>query len=241
MGSFFAGIKAGTLAGILYVGGLAVFNVVLLYALQADVLKVINQFNPTACPIPATVNGSVQDCFDSVVSVDVPFIAFVAFFITLLYAGIFGLYYDSLPTKGPMGRGLIFGAIVGVNLVFFGYSGYVFDYRSALATGGFLLVWTPFFGYLLGRLYRKYTRLISFFTPSDELLRVTVDGRDVTGKARTFATTSSHRLRAVVAEDGSFSEWSAIGGVKLEDPRSFETIMEVTGDGSVTGKVGKKY
>ncbi len=241
MGSFFAGIKAGTLSGILYVGGLAIFNVVLLYALQQDVLTAINRFNPTACPIPANVNGSVQDCFDSVVAVDVPFIAFVAFFITLLYAGIFGLYYDSLPSRGPTGRGLIFAAIVGANLVFFGYSGYVFDYQSALATGIFLLVWTPVFGYVLGRLYKKYTRLVAFSSPNVDLLRVVVDGRDVTGKSRTFATTSSHRIRAEVAEDASFSEWDVSGGVKLEDPRSFETLIEVSGDGSVTGKVGKKY
>jgi hypothetical protein len=241
LGSFFGGIKAGTLSGILYVGGLAVFNVILLYALQADVLRAINQFNPTACPLTADVNGSVHDCFDSVVSVDVPFIAFVAFFITLLYAGIFGLYYDSLPTKGPTGRGMVFAAIVGVNLVFFGYSGYVFNYQSALATVAFILIWTPVFGYLLGRFYKKYTRVVSFSSPDVDLLRVVVDGRDVTGKARTFATTSSHKVRAQVADDGSFSEWEASGGIKLEDPRSFETVMEVNGDGSLTGKVGKKY
>ena len=86
MGSFFAGIKAGTLSGVLYVGVLAVFNVILLYAMKQDVLNVINQYNPVACPSPAMVNASVEDCFSSLVAVDVPFRAFVAFFITLLYS-----------------------------------------------------------------------------------------------------------------------------------------------------------
>ena len=68
-----------------------------------------------------------------------------------------------------------------------------------------------------------------------------VDGRDCTGKARTFATTSSHKVRAEAAEDASFKEWEAAGGITLEDVRSFETVMEVNGDGKLTGKVGTKY
>jgi hypothetical protein len=241
LGSFFAGIKSGTLAGVLYVGSMAAFNVILLYALQSSVLKAINAYDPVSCPMIPNVNGSVQDCFNSVVSVDVPFIAFVAFFITLLYAGIFGSYYDSLPGRGPTIRGVVFAAIIGANLVFFGYSGYVFDAESAAATGIFLIAWTPALGYLLGRLYKKYTRVVSFSSQDGELLRVVVDGRDMTGRTRTFATTSNHRLAAHLADDASFKEWAHSGGVALEDPRSFETVIEVNGDGTIDGKVGKKY
>ncbi len=241
MGSFFAGIKAGTLSGVLYVGGLAAFNVILLYALQPSVLTAINQYDPTACPLVPNVNGSVQDCFDSVVAISVPFIAFIAFFIALLYAGLFGLYYDSFPGRGFALKGITMGAIIGANLVFFGYSGYVFDSQSAAATTVFLLVWTPVFGYLLGRLYKKYTRVVSFSSQDPELLRVMVDGRDQTGKTRTFATTSNHKLRAQVSDDASFKEWAPSGGVSLEDQRSFETVMEVSGDGALDGRVGRKY
>ena len=187
------------------------------------------------------MNGSAIDCFSSVIAVDVPFIAFVALFITLLYAGAFGLYYDSLPSRSNTVKGLILGAIVGANLVFFGFSGYVFDSESALATGLMMLAWTPFFGYLFGRLYRKYSRAVEFSSQDGELLRVMVDSRDCTGKTRTFATTSSHKIRAEVSNDASFKEWTPSGGVTLEDQRSFETIMEVNGDGTVTGKVGTKY
>ena len=241
MGSFFAGIKAGTLGGALYVGGIAVFNVILLYALKGTVLSAISQAYPQACPMVPNVNGSAEDCFSSVVAVDVPFIAFVAFFIALAYSGVFGLYYDSLPNRGPTARGVIFGGIVGVNLVFFGFSGYVFDSSSAAATMVLMVIWTPVFGYLLGRLYTKYTRKVAFSSQDLELLKVMVDRRDCTGKTRTFATTSSHKVRAEVSDDASFKEWGATGGITLEDPRSFETVMEVNGNGTLTGKVGRKY
>jgi len=241
LGSFFAGIKAGTLGGILYVGGIAVFNVLLLYALKASVMSTISTAYPQSCPVVPNVNGSAEDCFSSVVAVDVPFIAFVAFFITLAYSGIFGLYFDSLPNRGSTVKGLIFGAIVGFNLIFFGFSGYIFDAESASATALLMVVWTPVFGYLLGRLYRKYTRLVEFSSQDPTLMKVIVDGRDCTGKARTFATTSSHKVRADVAEDASFKEWEASGGLTLEDPRSFETTVDVNDNGSLKGIVGTKY
>jgi len=241
LGSFFAGIKAGTLSGILYIGGLAVFNVVLLYALQNSALHAISQAYPQSCPLTPNVNGSAADCFQSVVAVDVPFIAFVAFFITLIYAGVFGLYYDSLPNLGSTVKGLIFAAVIGLSLVFFGFSGYVFDFESGVATALVMLIWTPFFGYLLGRLYKKYTREVEFSSQNPELLKIIVDGRDSTGRVKTFATTSNHKLRAEVAEDASFKEWQAAGGISLEDARSFETTMEVNDKGKIVGNVGTKY
>jgi len=241
LGSFFAGIKAGTLSGIIYVGGIAVFNVVLLYALQPHVLQAISTAYPQSCPMVPNVNGSAADCFQSVIAVDVPFIAFVGFFIALIYSGIFGLYYDWLPNRGATLKGLVFAAIIGFNLVFFGFSGYVFDSESGTATGVLMILWTPVFGYLLGRLYKKYTRVVEFSSQDSSLLRIVVDGRDSTGRAKTFATTSNHKLRAEVSEDASFKEWEPTEGIALEDARSFETSMEVNGNGKLVGKVGTKY
>ena len=229
------------MGGILYIGGMAAFNVVLLYALQADVLKSISSANPTLCPMTPDVNGSAQDCFVSLVTIDVPFVAFVAFFITLLYSGLFGIYHDSLPRLATGAKAMVAAAIIAANLLFFGFAGYVFDSQSAVATTVFLVVWTALFGYTLGRFYRRYTRQVGFESEDTTMLRVLVDGRDVTGKWRTFATTSSHRLRAELSEDASFKEWEGSGGVTLEDPRSFETVIEVNGDGSLKGKVSGKY
>lgn len=242
MGSFFAGIKAGTLGGILYVGGMAAFNVILLYTFQSDVLTSISRAYPAVCPMTPNVNGtSVLDCFNSVVAVDVPYTAFVAFFITLVYAGIFGTYHDYLPRLGTMPKGMIVAAVIGTNLLLFGYAGFFFDASFSAATGVFLVAWTAVFGYVLARLYQRYTRRINFESQDSGLLKVLVDGRDVTGRSRTFATTSTHRLRAEVGEGASFKEWETTGGVTLEDSRSFETVMEIGGDGSLRGKVGPKY
>jgi len=247
MGSFFAGIKAGTLGGILYVAGFAAFNVVLLYALKPDVLTAINQSNPVACPLVQNVNGSVQDCFDLVLSVSVPFSAFVSIFVVLFTSGLFGLYYDSLPGRSAIIKGLFFGAIVVFCMIFvvplvFGLGLiYAFNFSSGVATAVFLLCWTPVFGYLLGRLYKKYTRAVEFSSQDPALLKVVVDGRDSTGRVKTFATTSSHRLRADIEEGASFREWEATEGIALEDSRSFETTMEVKDGGKIVGKVGPKY
>jgi hypothetical protein len=242
LGSFFAGIKAGTLSGILYLGGMAVFNAALLYAMKPDVLTVIRQSYSSTCAPVASVNATtIEDCFASVVAVDVPYLAFVGFFVALLYSGIFGRYYDSLPTSDPTLKGEIIAAVVGVNLVIFGFAGFFFSSEAALATGAFLIVWTIVFGYFLGRLYKKYTRVVQFQSQDPESLKVVVDGKDYTGKSRTFALTSSHNVRAEVSEDASFKEWEPSGGIKVEDPRSFESSMEVNGDGVLTGRVGKKY
>lgn len=241
MGSFFAGVKAGTLAGILYVGGIAVFNVSLLYGLKPDVLASIAQRFPTACPM-VTVNGtSAQDCFASVVAVDVPYMAFVAFFVTLLYSGLFGTYHDHLERIGTIPKGMAVAALVGATLILFGFSGYVFDSQSAVATDVFMAAWTVLFGYFLGRLYKRYTRVVGFESEDRSLLKVVVDGRTVTGKSRTFAVTSSHRVRAEVGNGASFREWESSGGVTLEDPRSFETLAEVNDDGVLRGRVTAKY
>ena len=241
MGSFFAGIKAGTLAGILYVGGMAAFNVLLLYALKPEVLNVISTSYGSICgATAANSTANIESCFDSVVAVDVPYIAFVAFFVALIYAALFGRYYDSLPGNSRTLKAEAMAGLVGVNLVVFGFSGFYFNDTAALATGAFLVAWTIVFGYYLGRLYRKYTRVIEIKSQNPDLLRVLVDNSDLTGKARTFAATSNHKLRAKVSDDASFKGWAPNGGVTLEDPKSFETVMEINGDGSITGRVSKK-
>jgi hypothetical protein len=241
LGSFFAGIKAGTLSGIIYVGGMAIFNVILLYAMKPEVLNVISTSYGSICGATATNStANIESCFDSVVAVDVPYVAFVAFFISLIYAGLFGRYYDSLPGTSKTLKAEAIAALVGVSLVVFGFSGFYFNNTAATATGAFLVAWTIVFGYLLGRLYRKYTRVVGITSQNPDLLKVLVDNSDLTGKSRTFAATSNHKLKALLSENASFKGWVPVGGVTLEDPKSFETVMEINGDGSVSGKVSKK-
>lgn len=245
MGSFFAGIKAGTLSGVVYLGGLAVFNVLVLYAFKTETLGALSssfsQYCTTTGPINSTISGTPEDCFTSVVTVLVPTAAFLGFFIALLYAGILGRYFESLPGSRSVVRGEIVAAAVGLNLLFFGLAGDYFTYTAGLLMNAFLLGWTVLYGFLLGRLYRRYTRVVKFESQDGKLLRVMVDGRDHTGKSWTFAATSNHKVKAEVSEDASFIEWEPTGGISLEDPRSFETVMEVSGEGALTGKVSPKY
>ena len=240
MGSFLAGIKAGTLAGIVYVGGIAIFTVLLWYALKPDVLSAISQTGLCSGGTPTSSPGSLEDCFSLVLAYDVPFLAFIGFFIALLYSGVFGIFYDRFPGS-PVIRGETIAAVVGFNFVLFGFIGLYFNYESALAVAVFFLAWTAVFGFILGKLYKRYTRLVSFESEDPESLKVSLDGREVTGKARTLSLTSTHKLTADVSEGASFKEWVSSGGVSLEDSRSFETTFEVNGDGLVKGRVGRKY
>jgi len=241
LGSFFAGIKAGTLSGIVYVGGMAVFNVILLYSLKPEVFNVISTSYGSICgATAANATANIESCFDSVVAVDVPYLAFVAFFVSLIYAGLFGRFHDALPGSNTTLKAEAIAALAGVNLVVFGFSGFYFNTEAATATGAFLVAWTIVFGYYLGRLYRKYTRVVEITSQNPALLKVLVDNSDLTGKSRTFAATSNHKLKALLSDNASFKGWATKGGVTLEDPKSFETVMEINGNGSINGKVSKK-
>ena len=251
MGSFFAGIKAGTLGGILYFGGLAVFNVAILYALQSEFLAWVESHGSTvygnttlasACPLVPSVNGtSATQCLSLVASLAVPVWSFVGFFVGLAFAGLLGTYYDSLPTRSPTVKGGMIAALLAIVLVTFIPVGFFFNLEVSALTSAFLVVWTGVFGFVLGGLYRRYSRLVTVESQDTALLKVVVDGKDLTGKARTFALSSIHRLRAEVSNDASFREWEASGGLAVEDLRSFETVLEVNGEGTLKGIVTRKY
>ena len=243
MGSFFAGVKAGTLAGTGYVGGLAAFNVILLYALKPDVLAVISQSYPSLCTATASSNSTaigVEDCFSSVVAVYVPFVAFLQFFVALAVAGVFGSLYEHFPGNGPIPKGLTMGVVVGISLLAVNLAGIDFDFAARIAVTTFFAFWTFVYGAAMGRLYRRYTRLVQFVSRDGRALRVLVDNRDYTGKSRTFALRSVHEVKAKTDEGSSFKEWSVSGGVSVEDPRSYETTMEVEGDGVLIGQAVAK-
>jgi hypothetical protein len=105
---------------------------------------------------------------------------------------------------------------------------------------GFLVIWTGTYGFILGRLYRRYTRMVRFESADEATLRIMIDGKDYTGRSRTFAYTSTHKARAEASGGLVFKEWNVSGGVTVEDPRSFETLMEVSGDGLLKAQGGRK-
>ena len=246
MGSYLAGVKAGTLGGLLYIGGIVAFNLVAMLVYKEGVLAAISLAYPQTCPPIAQVNGiSAEDCYSSVLTLFLPYIAFLGFFIVLIASGILGANYDRLPGKGAF-KGQIFGLMTGGTLVGFSlvaynvllvYSGYPTNVEFAVA---FPLL-TALFGIVTGRLYQRYTRVVAFQKQGEGEVRILLDGNDMTGSTITLAHNSVHKVRAETGDGTSFKEWAPSGGVKLEDRKSFETVLEVDGDGTLSAHVGKKY
>lgn len=230
MGSGFAGVKAGVLAGIVYVGGIAFFNVGLLLVFQKEALTYISQTNPL-CTTGPVVNGttSVQDCYNAVFTSYLPLVAFIGYFISLFFAWVFGAVYDSFPVRDPRVKGTFVAVLVGIVFVLLELDGVTFSYTVKALLSAFFLLITVAYGTMLGLLYKRYTREVQFVS-DDPALRIVVGRRDRTGKKETFATRSVHKITART-ETGHFKQWVVSGGVSVEDDRSFETIMEINGDG----------
>jgi hypothetical protein len=247
LGSFFAGVKAGTLGGILYAGGLGGFAVLVLFVFKSQVIAYISQPQEyaMACGVTGSSTNStaLEQCFSSQLALFVPVMVFLIFFVVLFWSALFGIWYERLPGGGPVVKGEELAAIMAVvSFLVVGLPyGYAFDYDTNLATGAFLIGWTALFGYALARLYCRYTRVVTLESQDPDLLRVLVDGHDFTGRSRTFALTSSHKLKAELADDASFRGWEVTGGLNVEDVRSFETVVEVNGPGTLKGMVTRKY
>lgn len=241
MGSTIAGLKAGVLGGVLYVGALTTINVILLYAAKPEIMQYISSNFKSVCPPTAVFLNSttVSDCFDSIAPVYLPFIAFVAFFVSLLYSAVFGSLYEYIPGRGSS-KGITIGVVVAINLIVFQLVGITFSPRATEALTIFLIADTFAYGFILGDLYVRYTRKVQFLS-EDKSLKIIVDRSDCTGRTKTFAAKSAHNLRADTTGEGSFKEWVVSGGVSVEDARSFETTMEVNGDGMLKALVSKKY
>jgi hypothetical protein len=229
MGSILAGVKAGTLGGALYAGGLAAFNIAMWYLFKGEALSQLGSTSPGSCP--PNNSTALQACFNLVASWYVPLTAFYAFFVVLFFAALFGWSYESFPGRSPAAKGEVIAALVALGLVLGDLYGFVLGPEETALLAAFFVGWTAVFGYAMGRLYRRYTRLVRFESADVKLVKVLVDGKDYTGRSRTFARTTTHEVRAKLAEGASFREWTVSGGVSVEDPRSFETLMEVNGDG----------
>jgi len=237
-----AGLKAGVIAGIAYIGTLIVANLAVLYLSKPEILQYItNNFAQVCSPVSSVNATTIEDCFDSLAPVYLPFIAFLGFFVTLVYSAVFGRLYDRLPLRSPSFKGLLLAPLAAISLVYLQLIGFTYELFATEALVLVLLISTVAYGVILGRFYRRYTRVVQFVSEDDSALRIVVGRSDLTGKTTTMAANSSHNIEAKVAEDSSFKGWSVSGGVTVEDARSFETTMEVSGDGLLKGQVAKKY
>jgi len=81
---------------------------------------------------------------------------------------------------------------------------------------------------LIARFYRRYTREVRFESPDPKNLKISVDGKNYTGKVRTLGFHSTHKISLT---EGKFHSWLVSGGVSVADAKSPETTMKVDGDG----------
>lgn len=242
MGSIIAGLKAGVIAGIAYIGILMLANMAILYGLKQDILTYITNNPAQVCSPVSSVNATtIQDCFNSLAPFYLPFIGFFGFFVVLVYSAVFGRLYDLLPARIPALKGLLIAPFVALSLVYLQLLGLTFEPLATDILVVVLLVSTTLFGVILGRFYKRYTRVVQFVSEDDAALRIIVGRGDLTGKTTTIAANSANNIEAKVADDSSFKGWSVSGGVTVEDAKSFETTMEVNGDGLLKGLVAKKY
>lgn len=229
MGSTFAGLKAGVLAGLLYCGTIALANLIMLILFKQDALNLINQNFSSQC-------SSAEDCFLSVLQIYLPLNTFTNFLISIFYSSIYGRLYEYIPGSEPSTKGVTISLILLINLSLLGSVVTQFAYIARIVIIIASVVLTLIYGVILGKFYKRYTRFVEFISQDKENLKILVDGRNMTNKKATFSVRSIHKIRA----EGKipFKSWTTTGGVRIEDPRSYETSFEVTGDG-VVKVVGK--
>jgi len=241
LGSAFAGVKAGILAGMVYAGSIGLFNIILLYALKGDVLQFLTANLPSSCG--GAAGGSQptpEECFSSVVLVYIPYFTFLGFVISLVFAGAYGILYEHLPGQSQRVKAASIGLLLLIALLYLGLAGLSFEYTARILISFFDLAATVVYAVILGGFYKRYTRSVEFVSQDENSLKIIVDGRNLTGKTRTFHLRSSHEVKGETSEDSTFKEWAISGGVSVEDPRSFRTTIEVNGDGMLKAFSSKK-
>jgi hypothetical protein len=225
-GSSLAGAKAGILGGIFFAAVVGLFNIALLEAFSGSVLAAF-QTN-VVCTTPPT---TPQDCFSTLLSTYIPtFVIFPIAVFGILFGGLYGMYFEFLPGRGYRIRAVAAGMGMLIMMLVFGVAGVTADQTQRAIMYAFDTAVMLVYSVIIARYYRIYTREVEFVSPNPERLKITVDGKNFTGKLRTLSLHSAHTVRAP-SESGAFHEWLVSGGVSVLDSKSFETTMRVDGDG----------
>ena len=225
-GSSLAGAKAGILGGIFFAAAAGLFNIALLEAFSGSVLQAF-QTNPLCSGATATP----QDCFSTLLTTYIPtFVIFPIAVFGILFGGLYGMYYEFLPGQGYRIKAVGIGMGLLIMLLLFGVAGVTADQTQKAVMYAFDSVAVLVYAVIIAHFYRKYTRVVEFESPNPGRLKITVDGKNYTGKVKTLSLHSTHTVRAP-SESGAFKEWLVSGGVSVLDSKSFETTMRVDGDG----------
>jgi hypothetical protein len=180
--------------------------------------------------IPTNSTQPAEECFSTVTTVLVPFVTFLTFVVTLVFGFIFGRLFERFPGRGYMIKALIVSYVMILVIFYFGL-GISADTNQRLYLTGFDLVAAGGYAYLLAFFYKRYTRVVEFSSAGSDPVKIMLGRRNVNGKSVTFSTRSSHKIVADASGSKVFKEWAFSGGVTVEDPKSYETIMKVDGNG----------
>ncbi len=232
MGSVLAGARAGAVASLYFAGSVSLFNLLLLYSFKTQVLAYLAQNYPSTCSAAATSSstGSAESCFTDIVINGVVTADFLRVaVIGMVFALVIGLYFDQLPGRSYLSRALLASLVMLIGMLFLGLYGLVIDETQALLMILFQSGSAFLYAAIIARLYRHFTREIEFQNPAKSV-KVLVDGRDVTGKKRTFTVNSNHKLE-LGGDQVTFKGWSVSGGLTVKEPKEQKTTLRVTGDG----------
>jgi hypothetical protein len=233
LGSSFAGVKAGIIAGVFFVGSIGAFNYILLNILKASVLDYLRSTPYCTAVVPTNSTNTLENCFQATTVDLISLYVVEIFIVVLIFSFLFGRFFDRIPGKGYLAKSLFASYVFILVFVLFGFEGISTDITQSWFLVIFDVGVAGIFGYILGRFYKRYTRVVEFFSPDPATVRILVGGRNVAGRSMTFSNRSSHRVVAEASGKKLFREWSYSGGVTVEDPKSFETVMRVEGNGTL--------
>ena len=213
------------LGGIFFAAAVGIVNWALLEAFSSSVLQALSTIS--YCSGTA---GTPQACLSTLINTNIPTLAVLQGASGILFGALYGLYFEFLPGEGYRIKAVAMGMAMLIVLLFFGLAGITVDRTQQLIMYGVDLVCMIGFVVITAHFYRKYTREVKFESPNPERLKITVDGKNFTGKTKTLSFHSTHTVRAP-SESGAFHQWLVSGGVSVLDSKSFETTMRVDGDG----------
>jgi hypothetical protein len=220
-----AGAKAGILGGIFFAIVAGLVNWALLEAFSSTTLQVLSTIS--YCSGTA---GTPQNCLSTLINTNIPTLAVLQGATGILFGALYGMYFEFLPGQGYTMKAVAAGMGMLIILLFFGLAGITVDRTQQVIMYAFDVVAMLGFTVILARYYKRFTREVEFQSPNPEALKIVCDGKNYTGKLKTLAVHSTHKIRAP-SESGRFHEWLVSGGVTVLDSKSFETTMRVDGDG----------
>lgn len=207
------------------------FNGLLIEAFRTSVLTLF-QTNPSFNYCTQSPN-TPQACLSTLLSTDVPtYVVFPLGVLGILFGAMYGIWFEYIPGVGYGIRAVGIGMVVLIVMLLLSPIGGFTTNQWSMRVAMFAFDLVAVLGYaaIIGRFYHRYTRAVKFDTPDPARLKITVDGKNYSGKTKTLSLHSTHTVRAP-SESGAFHEWLVSGGISVLDSRSFETTMRVEGDG----------